>query len=152
MIRSLTDFLYQTLAIKDVSTGKREHTLELCTAVLMTEVALADSGVDTQEQSVIIDAISEHFHLDPQQANDLLLLATQHQQDANSLHDFTRTLNLELTREEKNIVIELLWKIAAADSVIHKYEEYFIRKISDLLYVSHKDYIRAKHRASEVSG
>jgi len=152
MIKSLTEFLYQRLAIKDVSAGKREHTLELCTAILMMEIALADSGIDPQEQTVIVDSVSEHFLLDTQQANALLLLAKQYQQDANSLHDFTRVLNQELTREEKNKVIELLWKIAAADSVIHKYEEYFIRKTSDLLYVSHKDFIRAKHRAIEVTG
>lgn len=151
MIRSLTDFLSQALTTKAVSGSNREHTLELCTAVLMTEIALADSGIDTQEQSIIVNAIGEHFHLDTQQAHALLSQARQHQQDAHSLHDFTRTLNQELTREEKNTVIELLWKVAAADSVIHKYEEYFIRKISDLLYVSHKDYIRAKHRASEVN-
>ena len=65
-----------------------------------------------------------------------------------SLHDFTRKVNEVLDAGEKAALIELLWEVAVADNVIDKYEEYFIRKIADLLYVPHKDYIKAKHRAS----
>ena len=32
---------------------------------------------------------------------------------------------------------------------IHKYEEYYIRKIADLLHVSHADYIRPKLKAEK---
>ena len=150
MIKSLAGFLSQTLGLKADNAISPEHALELCAAALMLEIALADSAIDIGEQSVIKKAISEHFHLDEQETEAVVGLARQQQRDANSLHDFTRAINAELSREEKNTLIELLWKVAAADSVIHKYEEYFIRKIADLLYVSHKDYIRAKHRATEV--
>jgi uncharacterized tellurite resistance protein B-like protein len=148
MLKSLTDFLRQTLATDTSHIQPREHTLELCAAVLMLEIALADSAIGVDEQAIIIAAIREHFHLDQVEAEALLDLARQHVNDANSLHDFTRAINADLSREEKTTVIELLWRVAAADNVIHKYEEYFIRKISDLLYVSHKDYILAKHRAT----
>lgn len=148
MITSLKNFLSQSLATRGGNKVSRDHTLELCAAVLMLEIALADSDIDAGEQTVIISAVKQHFHLDEQEAEALMGLARQQQNDASSLHDFTRAINTDLTREEKTTVIELLWKVAAADSVIHKYEEYFIRKISDLLYVSHKDYIRAKHRVA----
>lgn len=148
MIKSLKDFLRQALTNTDERTVTRDHTLEMCAAVLMLEIALADSGVDAREQQTIIAAIREHFHLDLAEAEGLIALARQQINDASSLHDFTRAINTELNREEKTTVVELLWRVAAADSVIHKYEEYFIRKIADLLYVSHSDYIRAKHRAT----
>ena len=44
-------------------------------------------------------------------------------------------------------MIENMWRIAYSDSNLDKYEEYLIRKISELTYVSHKDFIRAKHIA-----
>ncbi len=150
MIKSLTDFLRQSLATRTEDTVNRVHTLEICAAVLMLEIALADSDIDPGEKTVILSAVKQHFHLDEQEAEALVELARQQSDHAHSLHDFTRAINTDLTREEKTIIIELLWRVAAADSVIHKYEEYFIRKISDLLYVSHKDYIRAKHRATEL--
>lgn len=147
MLGSLKDFFRQ-LSAGDGQVDEHSHTLEMCAAVLMLEIALADSGVDAREQQTIIAAIREHFHLDLAEAEALVALARQQVSDASSLHDFTRAINAELSREEKTTVIELLWQVAVADNLIDKYEEYFIRKIADLLYVSHSDYIRAKHRVA----
>ena len=35
-------------------------------------------------------------------------------------------------------------KILMADDEVDKYEEHLVRRIAELLYVSHRDYIRAK--------
>jgi uncharacterized tellurite resistance protein B-like protein len=40
-----------------------------------------------------------------------------------------------------------MWRVAYADERLDKYEEHLIRKISDLIYVSHRDFIRTKHSA-----
>ena len=45
-----------------------------------------------------------------------------------------------------------MWTIAFADEEIDKYEEYLIRKISDLTYVSHSDFIKSKLRAKNDRG
>ena len=42
--------------------------------------------------------------------------------------------------------MKFLWDIAYADGRIDKYEDYTIRKISDLLYVKHSDFMKAKLR------
>ena len=41
-------------------------------------------------------------------------------------------------------LIELLWQVAAADGEISKYEDHLIRKIAELIYVPHREFIRAK--------
>jgi len=41
--------------------------------------------------------------------------------------------------------VRLLWRIAYADNQLDKYEELMIRKVSDLLHVSHSQMIKAKH-------
>ena len=38
-------------------------------------------------------------------------------------------------------------RVAYADGRIHEYEEYLIRKVSDLIYVTHSDFIQAKIQA-----
>jgi uncharacterized tellurite resistance protein B-like protein len=40
-----------------------------------------------------------------------------------------------------------MWEIAYADGNIDKYEEYVIRKVSDLIYISHDDFIKCKQIA-----
>jgi uncharacterized tellurite resistance protein B-like protein len=47
-------------------------------------------------------------------------------------------------------LVAQFWQIAYADGVIDKYEEAAIRKVSDLLYVPHSDFIRAKLSAQAL--
>jgi len=42
------------------------------------------------------------------------------------------------------IVLNMAWKIARVDNIIDKHEEHRIRKISELLHLSHTDFIKAK--------
>ena len=65
------------------------------------------------------------------------------------LFDFTRALHESLDVEQKHEVVRLLWKVAMADATLNKYEDYLVRKVADLLYVSHRDVIRIK---LEVTG
>jgi uncharacterized tellurite resistance protein B-like protein len=42
-----------------------------------------------------------------------------------------------------------MWAIAKADGVIDPMEEFVIRKVADLLYVSHSDFIYGKVHGKE---
>ena len=52
-----------------------------------------------------------------------------------------------MSREKRYQLLVLLWKVAYADGRVDKYEEYYVRKISDLLYMDQAEFIRAKHEA-----
>ena len=149
MLDTLKDLIGQYFGDGELNPSNPDHTLELCSAVLMLEIALADSELGDDEKQLIEEFITYHFNLDDKEALALIKQAEREVDHAVSLHDFTRTVNETLSPEEKAVMIELLWRVANADNVIDKYEEYFIRKIADLLYVSHADFIKAKHRASQ---
>jgi uncharacterized tellurite resistance protein B-like protein len=61
-----------------------------------------------------------------------------------SLHEFTRLLNDALAPTDKQRVIGLLWRVAFADGTLDRYEDHLVRKVADLLYVPHAEFIRAK--------
>ena len=126
-----------------------DNRVDLAAAVLMIEISLADSSIDDEELAVIKKALIAHFNIAAEQVDELIELARREVDLAVSLHDFTRMLNNNLNPSEKIQIIELLWQVAFADAVLDKYEEYYIRKIADLLYISHKDYIRTKHRVAD---
>ena len=152
MFDSLKEFFAS--ALPHTGNGRERHakSVELSAAVLMLEVSLADSGIDRDEYRYIEQAIQRHFQLDKEEADALIELARDEVDHATSLYEFTRLINDKLSPEEKIRIIEMLWRVAHADAVIDKYEEYFIRKIADLLYVSHTDYIKAKHKAAQAVG
>ena len=56
----------------------------------------------------------------------------------------TRTINQNLDYDQKCVLIGAMWAIAHSDSHIDPHEDHIIRKISDLIYVSHRDFIDQK--------
>lgn len=148
MFKNLKEFFENTLQQNNEETGTGTESLELAAAVLMLEISMADSDFADEERALIESIMKNNFHMDEEASRNIIQLAEQEVDHAVSLHDFTRLVNETLPPEKRVKIIELLWRVAFADAVLDKYEEYYIRKIAELLYVSHSDYIKAKHRAS----
>lgn len=150
MLNSLKDFFKQNLLVNDATLyDEPSRGIELAAAVLMVEISLADSVLDKDERGLIIRFLQEDFRQSAEDARAILSLAEKESDHAVSLHEFTRLINDSMSAGDKVRIIELLWQVAFADSVLDKYEEYYVRKIADLLYISHKDYIRAKHKSMQ---
>ena len=123
------------------------HSLELAGAALLMEISRADHDVSAVEQDAIRAAIKRVFHLSDSEIEDIVATAEHAVDTAVSLFDFTAIVNERFTREQKVELLEMLWTVAYADDKLDHYEEYYVRKIADLLHISHSDYIRTKHRA-----
>lgn len=118
--------------------------LDLAMAVLLYEVAAADYNIETQEELAIHTLIADSFNLNNEQAQALLAQAKSHQNNAISLQQFTKILREKLDRPSRVNFIHSLWQVANSDDNVDVNEEHIIRKISDLLYLNHSDYIRTK--------
>lgn len=117
-------------------------------AVLMLEVAQSDFEETEDETSTLIAGLTEHLGEDSHTSKDLLASARDDKANSTGLYKFTRIACIEMSMSERCALIEQLWHIAYADGVINKYEEAAIRKVSELLYVSHSDFIKAKLTAA----
>jgi uncharacterized tellurite resistance protein B-like protein len=118
--------------------------LSIC--IFLIEVSKSDDEYDDLEKNKIIDLLEKEFSLNTDQIKLLLTLADKKNNEMISLHDFTEIINNGCSYSEKKDLIKMLWDVAYADGRIDKYEDYTIRKISDLLYIKHADFIKAKLR------
>ena len=118
--------------------------LGLATATLLMEVARADSRISEEERQTVRRLIERHFSLPPASTREIMTSAEHESRYATSLYPFTRLINRTCSPEEKVQIIGMLWQVTCADGHVDKYEEYLVRKIADLLYVPHRDYIRMK--------
>lgn len=125
---------------------RREHALQVATALLLIEVARADFRDDVTENEVLFGLLREFFRLSDEEAKLLVEEARRQADHAVELQAFTRRLHEQLTEAEKHRVIEMLWKVALADQHLDKHEDHLIRRIADLLYVPHRDLIRIRNR------
>ena len=117
--------------------------------VLMIEVALADGSFDRNERNQLVSTVSKRWAIAEIFVHDLIQSAEQQQDMSTSLFEHTRIINKYFSHEEKIDLIDCLWEIAFADGNIDHFEEHTIRKISDLIYVEHRDFIVSKIRVRD---
>ncbi|MFO7286460.1 MAG: TerB family tellurite resistance protein [Gammaproteobacteria bacterium] len=147
MLKALTELLERTLGgAAPEDSAERRHAVRVATALLLIEVARADFSEDLTERDETFRALKAFFELTDAEAEMLMEEAGREADRAASLHGFTRRLHETLTADEKLAVIEMLWRVALADRRLDKHEDHLVRKIADLLYVSHADLIRIRNR------
>jgi uncharacterized tellurite resistance protein B-like protein len=149
MLSAIKEFFERNLADPQ-SPATKAHTLELATATLLAEVARLDGSITPAEREAILAAIRARFHLSDEEARALIGLAEAESREATDYYQFTSLIRQRYSQEERQEIIELLWRAAYADQVLSAHEQHLIRKIADLLYVSHPAYIAAKMRAKEA--
>ena len=140
--------LKDLLGNESTATGEVEdRALELACAALMFEVARADFSVETTEQDAVTSLLTAEFNLSADEVSTITEAAIEHADAATCLFEFTRTLNELASAEQKRNLLAMMWRVAMADNALSRYEEHVIRKVADLLYVPHGDFIAAKQSA-----
>ncbi len=154
MIRKILERVTEAISSADEAGAggmERDAALRMATAILMIDVARADSVFDESEFDALLDLVASHFALPAEQAAELVIAANEKADDLVSVHEFTQLLHENLSENEKAQIIALLWKIAYADGRLDKYEDSLVLKISDLLYVSRGRVMRLKHDAEQAA-
>jgi uncharacterized tellurite resistance protein B-like protein len=147
MLRGLQSFFEQRISpLLGAARGQAEveQRLRLATAALFVEMMRADFEVTEDERHHLEKLVSETLQLDDADTRELLAAAEREVDDAVELFQFTRLIDEAFSPEQKAQVVERLWRIAWADEHVDRLEEHLVRKIANLLHVSHRDYIAAK--------
>ena len=119
--------------------------IAVAAGVLLIEIARADDDVADGEIDIAVNHLKKSFQNNSVKIDDVFTRTIKEKsEDAISLHEFTDLINKEWGKEKKIKLLQALWQVANADSKIDKYEEYYIRKIKDLLYLSNREFIQAK--------
>lgn len=148
MLAKITAF-FQSLNEESISVNST-LSVEMACTVLLCEVMRADGHLDNAEQSLLTNIISKQFSLDPVEVSGLILQAIELSEHAIDFHQFTSKINSHYSPQEKEHIVSLLWQLAMADGQIASIEEHIIRRISDLLHLSHAQYIRAKSTVKQL--
>jgi uncharacterized tellurite resistance protein B-like protein len=146
MANSWTDWIAKRLGAGHTEADE-DRNRDLAVAALLVEVLRADYGSSVAERRQVIESLRGLLALDPDDCDTLLADAEHRVERAHDLHQFTSELNVHLSHPQKLALMEQLWRVARADAVVHKYEEHLIRRVADLLHVSHREFIAAKLRA-----
>ena len=142
MLKSIQNIFKRKENESAVDSKKSEQ--ELAYASLLIEVINSDNNFDDRERDKLLEILSNKLDIHKEELDNFTELAQKKSEDSTSLYEFTREINDQYEYEEKVSLITDLWGIAYSDGKLDKYEDYVIRKIADLIYVSHADFIKSK--------
>ena len=149
MLSSIRAFFDQKLADPPSPDNLIASKTQLACAALFIEVMKADYELDDREKSELVSLLQSSLNIQEEDIQELMRLAQEEADQATSLYEFTRLINDEYSYSQKVQLVQSMWRIAFSDEQIDMYEEHLIRKVSDLIYVSHTDFIKAKIIARE---
>jgi uncharacterized tellurite resistance protein B-like protein len=147
MLTTLRKFFDQHIAPKaNEPEASAERRAQIAAAVLLVEVARSDQDFSEAERQTVLGSVQARFGLSAAEAQELLALAESQSREAHDIYQFTSKIDASFSPEQKVRLIEELWRAAYADSVLHEYEEHLIRRVADMLHLSHAQFIGAKLR------
>ena len=118
--------------------------INLACAIILLEVSYSDFEIKDVEIEKMLNFFETDLNLSKDKSTWLNNEAQKLHKDTNCLRKYIKLINDSYTKEEKVNLINIAWRIARADNEIDKYEEHRIRKISELLYLNHSDFIKEK--------
>ena len=118
--------------------------VNLACAILLIEVSYSDFNIDNKEINSIIKLFKNELKLSEDKANWLSKESLKIHKDVNCLRKYIKLINENYTKTQKKNLINMAWLVARADNVVDKNEEHRIRKLTELLYLDHKDFIKSK--------
>ncbi len=148
MLDAIIRFFETNISDCGVDPVGSERALKLATAALLVEVMHMDHKIEDTELRMVEKIIVDDYGLSQAEADELINLAQQEIDDATDYYQFTSLINKSMELSGKVKIIEDLWRVAFADNQLDCYEEHMIRKVAELLYVPHREFIAAKHRAN----
>ena len=112
--------------------------------------ALNDGEIKQVERDSVAAADQDTFALSEKETKELVRMADEELKESVSSYQFTHLINKGYSYEQKEHIVELLWRVVFADVEMEKHEEHLVRRIAGLLHVSHKDFIRAKLKVRDA--
>ncbi len=146
MIESIKSFFENKLTKKEEEEAPTSamSRVDLTCAALLVEVMNSDHELDEREHQEFMAVLQQSYNIAESDLEELTQLAKDEAFEATSLYEFTKLINDSYDYEQKVGLIENMWRIAFSDKRLDKYEDHLIRKVSELIYVSHSDFIKTK--------
>lgn len=143
LFKTMLDSLSGSAASQPETLPEGISAQQFASVSLMMMLADADFSVDERETALTELYLTKELGLSSAAARHVCQQAQQRSKEAISLHEFTKQLK-QLSYEARLELLEALWQQAYADNELDPNEEAMLRKIADLLFIRHSDFIRAK--------
>lgn len=120
--------------------------LGVAACAVFLEMATIDGTFGEEERRSVIRQLREEFGVGREEAESLAEAARAQRAGSLDLWRFTNLINERYTDEEKERLVERIWRVVYADGRLDAHEDYLAHKLGRLLRLGHRRLIGAKLR------
>ena len=151
MLKAIQDFFNKNIepepeAAPDAET--KHDAVAVAACALMLELAHADDEFTEDERQHIEEAVTRHFNVPRETADELIALADEERRRAVDLYQFTSLIARSFDEGQRMVLAEVMWRIVYSDGELAKHEHYLMHKVSKLLDLKPGYLSEAKKRAA----
>jgi uncharacterized tellurite resistance protein B-like protein len=128
----------------DPTSERSTEDVQLATAALLVEMIRADGVIEEAETTAVHALLQDQFKLPQADVIALMKEAELAVDEAVEFHGFASAINEHFNGADKIRMIECMWRVAYADGTRDKLEEHLIRRVAEVLYVPHHEFIRTR--------
>ncbi|MEL0067797.1 MAG: TerB family tellurite resistance protein [Gammaproteobacteria bacterium] len=151
MLATLKSLLRDSIGQPEAQTEEQlQEQLQLAITILLLEVDRTDHEIEEVEVERIKMLVKDKFNLTNEATQALMDEADDTINDIIDFHQFTSLLNQHFDLDQKCRLVQYMWEIALADGNLDAYEDQFIRKVADLMYLRHSELLSARERAKKA--
>ena len=133
-----------------VSQQERNFEIELTGSILAYEIARADGEISHEELTVLMSEIKKIAIKVGKSPEDIFNILEEFSDQSVSFHEFIEDINKEFSKNEKLSLIDFLWRIAYADSILETHEERLVRRIADLIHIKDIEVLKIKDNIKNI--
>ena len=146
MFNKLKEFLHgeQTELSVDRSGNPTDQELQVATAVLLFEMASADSSIARAEANAVCETMASQFSIPEDQIPDLIEMAVAARQREGKIDEFVKVINEHFNAVQKQKILGMIWKVVKADGDIDTFESRFATQMKFRFQLSDEQAAEAK--------
>ena len=118
--------------------------LRLATAAVLLDIAYADGSFTPAEDGNMVEYLRGAFQLDETSAQELIEAAAEIRNRTIDYFAITSYIRRAMSLEQRIEIVKTMWRMVYSDGRLTDYENYLVRKLSDLLGLEHHVMIDAK--------
>ena len=116
----------------------------MATAAVLLDIAYADGSFTPAEDGNMVEYLRNAFQLDPPSAQELIEAAAEIRNRTIDYFAITHYIRKQMSLADRIEIVKTMWRMVYSDGRLTDYENYLVRKLSDLLGLEHHVMIDAK--------
>jgi uncharacterized tellurite resistance protein B-like protein len=153
MLKAIQDFFNKNIEPEPEAAAEadtKHDAVAVAACALMLELAHADDEFTDDERQHIEEAVTRHFNVPQETAEELIALADEERRRAVDLYQFTSLIAKNFDEGQRMVLAEIMWRIVYSDGELAKHEHYLMHKVSKLLDLKPGYLSEAKKRAATL--